>query len=216
MTDTYDIRPERLYGTRQFAAARAKRMASSEAPSLLRRTFSTKPTAAAPFNSFAAQTAHYDAVRARLSGGIAPARQKPVIRIVRPEPEPVPKMILYPYKFGPPKPCRRLPEGLEGYLTTAKIINACAAFYGVTVIDIFSHARTSDVVKPRQIAMYLSKTLALRSFLDIGRRFGGRDHTTVMHAVRKITALIENGDTQMKAEIDDLTAILIPPNAAVS
>ncbi|KAF0124227.1 MAG: dnaA, partial [Methylocystaceae bacterium] len=45
------------------------------------------------------------------------------------------------------------------------------------------------VVRPRQIAMYLSKVLTLRSLPEIGRRFGGRDHTTVLHAVRKIEEL---------------------------
>ena len=49
--------------------------------------------------------------------------------------------------------------------------------------------RTANVVRPRQIAMYLSKVLTLRSLPEIGRRFGGRDHTTVLHAVRKIEEL---------------------------
>ena len=48
---------------------------------------------------------------------------------------------------------------------------------------------TATVVRPRQIAMYLSKALTLRSLPEIGRRFGGRDHTTVLHAVRKIENL---------------------------
>jgi chromosomal replication initiator protein len=51
------------------------------------------------------------------------------------------------------------------------------------------------VVRPRQVAMYLAKVLTLRSLPEIGRRFGGRDHTTVLHAVRKIEALAGNDNT---------------------
>ncbi len=58
--------------------------------------------------------------------------------------------------------------------------------YNVSRADILSERRTAAVVRPRQIAMYLSKSLTLRSLPEIGRRFGGRDHTTVLHAVRKI------------------------------
>ena len=61
-----------------------------------------------------------------------------------------------------------------------------ATHYNVSRADILSERRTAAVVKPRQIAMYLSKVLTLRSLPEIGRRFGGRDHTTVLHAVRKI------------------------------
>ncbi|MFD0936366.1 chromosomal replication initiator protein DnaA, partial [Methylobacterium trifolii] len=65
-----------------------------------------------------------------------------------------------------------------------------ASRYNVSRSDILSERRTAAVVKPRQIAMYLSKVLTLRSLPEIGRRFGGRDHTTVLHAVRKIEKLI--------------------------
>jgi chromosomal replication initiator protein len=69
--------------------------------------------------------------------------------------------------------------------------------------DLLSPRRTANVVRPRQIAMYLAKTLTLRSLPEIGRRFGGRDHTTVLHAVRKIEILIGT-DTTLAAEIDIL------------
>jgi chromosomal replication initiator protein len=64
-----------------------------------------------------------------------------------------------------------------------------ASHFNVSRADILSSRRTANVVRPRQIAMYLSKTLTLRSLPEIGRRFGGRDHTTVLHAVRKIEDL---------------------------
>lgn len=70
-----------------------------------------------------------------------------------------------------------------------RITQVVADHYGVTRIDMYSQRRTAKIVLPRQIAMYLAKTVTLRSLPDIGRRFGGRDHTTVLHAVRKIKAL---------------------------
>ncbi|QGM96038.1 chromosomal replication initiator protein DnaA [Methylocystis parvus] len=65
-----------------------------------------------------------------------------------------------------------------------------ASHYNISRADILSSRRTANVVRPRQIAMYLSKQLTLRSLPEIGRRFGGRDHTTVLHAVRKIEELV--------------------------
>jgi chromosomal replication initiator protein len=75
--------------------------------------------------------------------------------------------------------------------------------YNVSRSDLLSSRRTANVVRPRQIAMYLAKTLTLRSLPEIGRRFGGRDHTTVLHAVRKIESLIGQ-DTSLAAEIEAL------------
>ncbi len=62
--------------------------------------------------------------------------------------------------------------------------------YNVSRSDLLSARRTANVVRPRQVAMYLAKVLTLRSLPEIGRRFGGRDHTTVLHAVRKIAFLV--------------------------
>ncbi len=82
-----------------------------------------------------------------------------------------------------------------------------ASRYNVSRSDILSERRTAAVVKPRQIAMYLSKVLTLRSLPEIGRRFGGRDHTTVLHAVRKIDKLIGE-DTQLGEEVELLKRML--------
>jgi chromosomal replication initiator protein len=73
--------------------------------------------------------------------------------------------------------------------------------YNVSRSDLLSSRRTANVVRPRQVAMYLAKTLTLRSLPEIGRRFGGRDHTTVLHAVRKIEGLVGN-DMALAEEID--------------
>ena len=79
--------------------------------------------------------------------------------------------------------------------------------YNVSRADLLSSRRTANVVRPRQIAMYLAKTLTLRSLPEIGRRFGGRDHTTVLHAVRKIENLVGN-DTTLAEEIELLKRLL--------
>ena len=75
--------------------------------------------------------------------------------------------------------------------------------YNVSRADLLSSRRTANVVRPRQVAMYLAKTLTLRSLPEIGRRFGGRDHTTVLHAVRKIEGLVGN-DMALAEEIEIL------------
>jgi chromosomal replication initiator protein len=75
--------------------------------------------------------------------------------------------------------------------------------YNVSRSDLLSSRRTANVVRPRQVAMYLAKTMTLRSLPEIGRRFGGRDHTTVLHAVRKIEHLVGN-DATLADEIESL------------
>jgi chromosomal replication initiator protein len=82
-----------------------------------------------------------------------------------------------------------------------------ANHYNVSRQDILSSRRTATVVRPRQIAMYLSKALTPRSYPEIGRRFGGRDHTTVLHAVRKIEEL-SGKDSVLAGEIDLLKRML--------
>ncbi|WP_350335803.1 chromosomal replication initiator protein DnaA [Coralliovum pocilloporae] len=75
--------------------------------------------------------------------------------------------------------------------------------FNVSRADLLSSRRTRVIVRPRQIAMYLAKILTPRSLPEIGRRFGGRDHTTVLHAVRKIEDLIKT-DQALHQEIESL------------
>jgi chromosomal replication initiator protein len=88
------------------------------------------------------------------------------------------------------------------------ILRIVAKHYSVTRSDLLSSRRTANVVRPRQIAMYLAKTLTLRSLPEIGRRFGGRDHTTVLHAVRKIDANVAN-DKVLAEEVEVLKRLLL-------
>ncbi|MCA2378501.1 chromosomal replication initiator protein DnaA [Agrobacterium genomosp. 3 str. RTP8] len=87
-----------------------------------------------------------------------------------------------------------------------------ARHYNVSRQELVSNRRTRVIVKPRQIAMYLAKMLTPRSFPEIGRRFGGRDHTTVLHAVRKIEELI-SGDTKLGHEVELLKRLINENNA---
>ncbi|RFC62482.1 chromosomal replication initiator protein DnaA [Fulvimarina endophytica] len=81
------------------------------------------------------------------------------------------------------------------------ILKFVSRHYNISRTDILSARRTRTIVRPRQIAMYLAKTMTPRSLPEIGRRFGGRDHTTVLHAVRKIEA--ERGkDEAFSEELD--------------
>jgi chromosomal replication initiator protein len=89
------------------------------------------------------------------------------------------------------------------------IVNAVADHFGVSYIDIMSERRGSKIVLPRHIAMYLAKTLTLRSFPEIGRRIGDRDHTVVLFAQRKIEGLIKSNPDiaeHVRLLIEELTA----------
>jgi chromosomal replication initiator protein len=77
----------------------------------------------------------------------------------------------------------------ERRITVDEIQKATAEYFSLKQADLLSERRTRAVARPRQIAMWLCKQLTTRSLPDIGRRFGGRDHTTVLHAVRRIEEL---------------------------
>lgn len=82
-----------------------------------------------------------------------------------------------------------------------------ARHYNVSKTELLSNRRTRTIVKPRQIAMYLAKVMTPRSLPEIGRRFGGRDHTTVLHAVRKIEGL-SGADTTLAQEVELLRRLI--------
>ena len=78
-----------------------------------------------------------------------------------------------------------------------------AEFYGFSINDLRSIRRDFPLVRVRQVAMYLAKTLTEKSMPEIGRRFGGRDHTTILHAVRRIKALMET-DRELADEVAEI------------
>ncbi len=88
-------------------------------------------------------------------------------------------------------------------VTIEEIQRAVVAHYGLRMADMSSARRARAVARPRQVAMYLAKLLTTRSLPEIGKRFGGRDHTTVMHAIRQIERLREED----RALNDDIEAL---------
>ncbi|MBX9454715.1 MAG: chromosomal replication initiator protein DnaA [Rhizobium sp.] len=123
--------------------------------------------------------------------------------------------IIFRLSFEPSLTLERVDELLAHLVGTGEpkrvriedIQRIVARHYNVSRQELVSNRRTRVIVKPRQIAMYLSKTMTPRSFPEIGRRFGGRDHTTVLHAVRKIEDLISS-DQKLGHEIELLRRLI--------
>lgn len=123
--------------------------------------------------------------------------------IKTPEPEPEPE----------PVPVHKLVNELEEMwlhgrstvnLTVREIQRLVCKKFGIDRLDIISSRRTAVVILPRQIAMYLCRTYTTRSMPDIGRQFGGRDHTTILHGYRKICRLLVEGNPSITKIVRDL------------
>ena len=95
-------------------------------------------------------------------------------------------------------------RGGEKRVTVDDIQKATAEHFGLKQADLISERRNRAIARPRQAAMWLAKQLTTRSLPDIGRRFGGRDHTTVLHAVRRIEEL-KAADPQLTRDLETLT-----------
>ncbi|NTX31222.1 chromosomal replication initiator protein DnaA, partial [Burkholderia pyrrocinia] len=92
-------------------------------------------------------------------------------------------------------------------ISVENIQKTVADFYNIKVADMYSKKRPANIARPRQIAMYLAKELTQKSLPEIGELFGGRDHTTVLHAVRKI-ADERSKDAQLNHELHVLEQTL--------
>jgi len=95
----------------------------------------------------------------------------------------------------------------ERKVTIEEIKRRVADHYNIRLSDLVSARRARSVARPRQIAMYLAKMLTTKSLPEIGRGFGGRDHTTVIHAVKKIEQLRE-ADAQLHEDVELLRRML--------
>ena len=152
------------------------------------------------------------AAKARLDTPIAcpsaSARSRQTSGLRPPAPQAIPQRIERQKKIRTPirtwfwivdeiNPC--LPRGLTIEVIQTAVERHCKVGH----LELISARRTGGIVRPRQIAMYLAKQLTPLSLPMIGRKFGGRDHTTVLHAVRKIEAL----RTRDKILAGDLDAI---------
>jgi chromosomal replication initiator protein len=89
----------------------------------------------------------------------------------------------------------------ERKITVEEIQRRVADHYNIRLSDMIGPKRLRSYARPRQVAMYLCKQLTARSLPEIGRRFGGRDHTTVMHGVRRIEEL-KSTDGQIAEDIE--------------
>jgi chromosomal replication initiator protein len=92
-------------------------------------------------------------------------------------------------------------------ITIDDIQRKVADYYNIRLSDLLSARRSRTIARPRQVAMYLSKLLTTRSLPEIGRKFGGRDHTTVIHAVKRIESL-QDSDAAIQEEVDILSRAL--------
>lgn len=91
-------------------------------------------------------------------------------------------------------------------VSVRQIATVVADFFGLTLNDLQSQTRSKDLVYARHIAMYLARKMTPRSLPTIARTFGGRDHTTVMHACAKIEAMLKVDD-QLRADVETLCVI---------
>jgi chromosomal replication initiator protein len=92
-------------------------------------------------------------------------------------------------------------------VTMDEIMKKICHYYNVRMSDLLSPRRSRNIARPRQMAMYLSKNMTSRSYPEIGKQFGNRDHTTVMHAVRKIEEL-KSQDSQISDDAELLRRML--------
>lgn len=88
-----------------------------------------------------------------------------------------------------------------------RIQQAVSRYYKVKTSDLTGKRRLQSITRPRQLAMFIAKSLTSKSLPEIGRAFGGRDHTTVLHACQKITSLLET-DADLKIDYDNLVSLL--------
>jgi chromosomal replication initiator protein len=102
---------------------------------------------------------------------------------------------------------RDLLRSNERLITVEEIQRKVSEHYNIRTSEMHSSRRVRSLARPRQVAMYLAKRLTTHSLPEIGRKFGGRDHTTVMHAVKKIEELCER-DMALEEDINLLIRAL--------
>lgn len=102
---------------------------------------------------------------------------------------------------------RDLLRSNEKNITIEEVQKKVAERHNLKVSDMYSSKRSRNIARPRQIAMYLSKTLTVHSLAEIGKKFGGKDHTTVMHAIKKVELLLQS-DKEFSEDVRLLTKVL--------
>jgi Bacterial dnaA protein helix-turn-helix len=170
------------------------------------------------FTSGAEMMAHYAQLRAKRLAVVAP--------VTAPVEKPIQMPTIKPWELSRLRKFRRSIIELQpdesfphpplgprspGYeITVSDVLQAVCREFDMKRIDLMSARRTANIVLPRQVVMYLAKTLTPFSLPHIGRRLGGKDHTTVLHAVRKIEKRRQT-DTVLNCKLLALEAELRPP-----
>jgi chromosomal replication initiator protein len=98
-------------------------------------------------------------------------------------------------------------NGTAKRITVEEIQKTVANYHGMPVSILLSKRRTRDIVRPRQQAMFLCKEFTTRSLPDIGKRFGDMDHTTVMHACKRISKLMDESAV-VRSDVEQLRRLL--------
>jgi hypothetical protein len=137
--------------------------------------------------------------------------------VVEPEPIPKPEPTPRPVVVLPPIPNEVMAEAaaivFPNWVNAIKRIqHAVCAEYNITMMELCSQRRSKEIVRPRQIAMYLCKKLTDRSFPEIGRRFGGRDHSTAISAIRRVESLCA-ADEEFRLRVETVAAGIGEPVA---
>jgi hypothetical protein len=144
-------------------------------------------------------------------------KRKPAPAVVEPAP---PADAALPLGIGTPVPEYELtyaltpivPPPVAPLLNVRTIQHAVCQHYGVTLVDLLSSRRTRALVLARQVAVWLCRRLTTHSLPAIGHHFGHRDHTTMLHAARRIEEL-RQADAAMQARLDAFIAVLSPAPA---
>ena len=154
------------------------------------------------FSSAAEMMAHYKALHRR----DRERRPPPVVAAPAPEPPPEPE---------PPPAEPILPIKTARGVRTSWIIWNVGRYFNIDKDDMISARRTARVVYARHICFYLMKRHTLLSFPEIGRRFGGRDHTTILHGYRKINAM-HGTDPSVANDISMLETMILRDTTTTS
>jgi hypothetical protein len=116
---------------------------------------------------------------------------------------PVPVKVESPVCREPSPPRRIIDHATQPLNSISRIKHVVAKHYGIEPFDLVSVRRKQPIAFRRQVAMYLAKTMTSQMMTIIGRHFGGRDHTTVIYAVRKVASMIAS-DPALAAEVEAL------------
>ena len=102
-------------------------------------------------------------------------------------------------------------NNMQSVITIEDIQKLVVNYYNLPMSDFLSSRRSRHIARPRQVAMYLSKKLTTKSLPDIGRKFTGRDHTTVIHAIKKVEELMA-ADKKFEYEVQDISNKILKSN----